>query len=196
MYRYKHVVRYCLGLVAALCTSNYVLPQEITVHFGGGLGSQDGALVKEVKFGAGLKYLENIYTNIGVKYHSYEMHKYDINSFILYSGFRYTLPLYYSEEKSADFGIFPEVKGYFNPWVTRTYEYEHENKSKSGSYTVHFSHGIGGGIFYGKYNFYIALSFKVCTNDAFKVLRSLDVPREFPNGKLYMLSLSIEGFGD
>ena len=120
----------------------------------------------------------------------------------IYSGANYPLTLWNIKDGITfrQFGIYPEFRVYFSPFLPRKFsdyadDYSDEVITQKGSSKSQLSFGIGGGIFIGNIReALISLKFEYRTDDTYQTLRQLDLPGkeyEFPRRNQYVLSLCI-----
>lgn len=120
----------------------------------------------------------------------------------IYTGANYPLTLFNMKDGVTfqHFGIYPEFRIYFSPFLPRKFsdyadDYSDEIITQKGPSKSQLSFGIGGGIFIGNIReALIALKFEYRTDDTYQTLRRMDFPGrkyEFPRRNQYVLSLCV-----
>lgn len=159
---------------------------QLTYRFEAGLGGSpysDYGVVKTFNGGIGYTFFEELTVNAGLNLFSQDSYlfkfelseedewdaegKESFTSLLLQSGISYSLTLktFRKDKDPWDYkrvGIYPEMKGYFNPWVNRRYEIQESEKIKVPSATQ-LAVGFGGGVFYGSWKMYLVLKYE-CNN--------------------------------
>jgi hypothetical protein len=159
---------------------------QITYHFGAGIGGSpysDYSVAKTINGGIGYTFFEELTFHGGLNLFSQDSYlfkfelgeeeewrgegKESFTSLLLQGGISYSLTLktFTKDRDPWDYkriGIYPEIRGYYNPWVYREFETEGGEKIKA-PYSTQFAHGIGGGILYGSWKIFVVLKYE-CNN--------------------------------
>jgi hypothetical protein len=119
-----------------------------------------------------------------------------IMTFNLYTGYRHLIPLFTTQYTEKRIGVFPEVRGMFNPYIPRMIRYQDNDEliKVKGDYAAQLSFSLGFGVFVEPKDAgeYWAIKFQYMSMDPFKTLRTLNSPysSSYPGSSQFAIVLS------